>query len=76
MTAQFSMFGSRLNKKQMTRSRQTNRDSGHASDSSEEDSDGRSPPRGRSGKAEKDEEQEVHAQIEAMMDENSRHSGA
>lgn len=38
----------------MTRSRQTNRDSMHGSDSSEEDSDERSPPRGRTGKTEKD----------------------
>ena len=61
----------------MTRSRQTNRDSRHGSDSSEEDSDERSPPRGRTGKVEGgDEEQEVDAQIEAMMDENSKHSGA
>ena len=61
----------------MTRSRQTNQDSRHGSDSSEEDSDERSPPRGRSGKVDKvDEEQQVDAQIEAMMDENSKHSGA
>ena len=36
----------------MMRSRQANRDGQHGSDSSEEDSDERSPPRGRSGKAE------------------------
>lgn len=58
----------------MTRSRQTNHDSHHGSDSSEEDSDERSPPRGRTGKA--DEEEQVDAQIEAMMDENSKASGA
>jgi choline-phosphate cytidylyltransferase len=61
----------------MTRSRQTNRDSRHGSDSSEEDSDERSPPRGRTGKVQDgDEEHQVDAQIEAMMDENSRYSGA
>jgi len=61
----------------MTRSRQTNRDNQHSSDSSEEDSDERSPPRGRSGKASaQDEEDQVDAQIEDMMDENSKASGA
>ncbi|TVY65601.1 putative choline-phosphate cytidylyltransferase [Lachnellula suecica] len=64
----------------MTRSRQTNRDSLHGSDSSEEDSDGRSPPhhRGRKGQGEgnADEEREVDAQIKAMMGENSKSSGA
>jgi len=63
----------------MTRSRQTNFDSRHSSDSSEEDSDERSPPRGRTGKAGADstvQEKQVDAQIEAMMDENSRASGA
>jgi choline-phosphate cytidylyltransferase len=63
----------------MTRSRQTNLDSRHGSDSSEEDSDERSPPRGRTGKADADstaQEKQVDAQIEAMMDENSRASGA
>jgi len=62
----------------MTRSRQTNRDSLHGSDSSEEDSDERSPPRGRSGKEqiEGDEEKQVDAQIKALMGENSKHSGA
>jgi len=61
----------------MTRSRQTNQDSRHGSDSSEEDSDERSPPRGRSGKVdEAEEEQQVDAQIESLMDENSKHSGA
>lgn len=64
----------------MTRSRQTNRDSLHGSDSSEEDSDERrSPPRGRTGKTDEAaaaEEKEVDAQIEAMMGENSKSSGA
>ncbi|PVH86655.1 cholinephosphate cytidylyltransferas-like protein [Cadophora sp. DSE1049] len=64
----------------MTRSRQTNRDSLHGSDSSEEDSDERSPPRGRSGKEqtqkEGEEEKLVDAQINALMGENSKHSGA
>ena len=64
----------------MTRSRQTNLDSRHNSDSSEEDSDERSPPRGRIGKADADStaarEKQVDAQIEAMMDENSKASGA
>lgn len=63
----------------MTRSRQTNRDSLHGSDSSEEDSDERSPPRGRTGKtddAAEAEENQVDAQIDAMMGENSKSSGA
>jgi choline-phosphate cytidylyltransferase len=60
----------------MTRSRQTNRDEQHGSDSSEEDSDDRSPPRGRSGKTTTNEEAQVDAQIEAMMGENSKSSGA
>jgi len=64
----------------MTRSRQTNRDSLHGSDSSEEDSDERSPPRGRSGKEqtqeEGEDEKQVDAQINALMGENSKHSGA
>jgi choline-phosphate cytidylyltransferase len=61
----------------MTRSRQTNRDSRHGSDSSEDDSDERSPPRGRTGQLEEGHQGlEVDAQIEAMMDENSKHSGA
>ncbi|CZR60374.1 probable phosphorylcholine transferase [Phialocephala subalpina] len=62
----------------MMRSRQTNRDSQHNSDSSEEDSGERSPPRGRSGnqKDAMDEEQAVDAQIEALMGENSKASGA
>jgi choline-phosphate cytidylyltransferase len=64
----------------MTRSRQTNRDSQHGSDSSEEDSDERSPPRGRTGKNDDDattaEEKQVDAQIDAMMEENSKSSGA
>lgn len=57
------------------RSRQTNRDSRHNSDSSEEDNGDRSPPRGRSKDA-MDDEQEVDAQIEALMGENSKSSGA
>ena len=65
----------------MMRSRQTNQDSVHGSDSSEEDSDERSPPRGRSGKTQTDieaaeEEKQVDAQIEALMGENSKSSGA
>ena len=62
----------------MTRSRQTNRDSMHGSDSSgEDDSDEHSSPRGRSGKVEAAAaEEQVDAQISAMMDENSRASGA
>lgn len=60
----------------MTRSRQTNRDEQNGSDSSEEDSDDRSPPRGRSGKVGANEEAQVDAQIEAMMGENSKSSGA
>jgi choline-phosphate cytidylyltransferase len=59
----------------MTRSRQTNRDSMHGSDS-EEDSDGKSPPRGRKGQGSAEEERQVDAQIEAMMGENSKSSGA
>jgi choline-phosphate cytidylyltransferase len=62
----------------MMRSRQTNRDSRHNSDSSEEDNGDRSPRRGRSGndKDAMDDEQEVDAQIEALMGENSKSSGA
>lgn len=66
---------------QMTRSRQTNRDSMNGSESSEDDSDDRSPPRGRTGKTSKDEvepdkvEEAVEAQINAMMDEDSKKSG-
>jgi choline-phosphate cytidylyltransferase len=64
----------------MMRSRQTNRDSQHESDSSEEESyDRRSPPRGRTGKTEsatKAQEEQTDAQIKAMMDENSKESGA
>lgn len=62
------------------KSRQTNRDSLHGSESSEEDDGTRSPPRGRTGKhqtdAEKATEAEVDAQITALMDENSKSSGA
>ena len=50
----------------MTRSRQTNRDSLHGSDSSEEDSDERSPPRGRSGKEQTQEEGEDEKQVDAQ----------
>lgn len=62
----------------MTRSRQTSRDSIRESDSSEEDSDEKSPPRGRNGQGEAstEEERQVDAQITAMMDENSKASGA
>ncbi|KAI9048520.1 hypothetical protein LZ554_007353 [Drepanopeziza brunnea f. sp. 'monogermtubi'] len=65
----------------MMRSRQTNRDSLHESDSSEEDSDERLSPRGRSGKEQTkdeaaEEEKQVDAQIDALMGENSKISGA
>lgn len=63
----------------MTRSRQTNRDSQRGSDSSEDSGDERSPPRGRTGRTlEEDvaQEQQVNAQIDAMMGENSKSSGA
>lgn len=68
----------------MMGSRQTNRDSQHGSergsDSSEEDSDERSPPRGRSGNVQMDQasrdEKAVDAQIDALMSENSKASGA
>lgn len=63
----------------MTRSRQTNRDSIHGSESSEEESDERSPPRGRTGKpsinidAEAAEtEKAIGAQIDGMNDEGSK----
>lgn len=70
--------------RQMMGSRQTNRDSQHGSergsDSSEEDSDERSPPRGRSGNVQMDQasrdEKAVDAQIDALMSENSKASGA
>lgn len=63
------------------KSRQTNRDSLHGSDSSEEDGDERSPPRGRSGKVQTEgeaaeTEKQVDAQIKALMGENSKASGA
>ncbi|KAF5869491.1 putative cholinephosphate cytidylyltransferase protein [Botrytis fragariae] len=65
----------------MTRSRQTNRDSLQGSESSEEESDERLSPRGRSEKEnfksdenEVDEEQ-VDAQIDAAMAENAKKSG-
>ncbi|KAF4631448.1 hypothetical protein G7Y89_g6681 [Cudoniella acicularis] len=61
----------------MTRSRRSGRDSQRGSDSSEEDSDGGASSRGRKGKAqEADEEKQVDAQIDAMMGENSKNSGA
>lgn len=61
----------------MMKSRQTNRDGPHGSDSSEEDSDERSPTRGRTGKAEKSTHgEEVDSHIEVMVDENSKSSGA
>lgn len=61
----------------MTRSRHTNRDSHNESDSSEEDSDERSPPRGRTGNGNSQvEEEQVDAQIKAILGENSRASGA
>lgn len=63
----------------MTRSRQTNQDSQHGSDSSEEDTEERYPNRGRTGQSDKAAQQmdaQVDAQINAMMDENSKASGA
>jgi len=60
----------------MTRSRQTNQDSHHGSDSSEEDTEERYPDRGRTGKAEQHVNAQVDAQIDAMMGENSKTSGA
>ena len=54
-------------------------DSHNGSDSSEEDSDEKSPVRGRTGKgADSDslQERQVDAQITALMDENSKSSGA
>jgi len=63
-----------------------NQEHPHGSDSSEEDSDERSPPRGRSGRTQNDgtqtegetaaQEAQVDAQINAMMAENSKSSGA
>ncbi len=58
-----------------------NHDSQHGSDSSEEDSsDGKSPPRGRTGKSSADTEsvhsRQVDAQIDSLMGENSKASGA
>jgi len=58
----------------MTRSRQTSRDSHRASDSDDDDdddSDEKSPPRGRSGKIEK----EVDEQIGSMISEGAKQSG-
>ncbi len=62
------------------RSRQTNRDSRHGSESSEDESDERSPPRGRTGKEHTEgeiaaEEAQVDAQIGALMSEDSKNSG-
>ncbi|TGO57873.1 hypothetical protein BCON_0061g00380 [Botryotinia convoluta] len=65
----------------MTRSRQTNRDSLQGSESSEEESDERLSPRGRSEKEnfKPDEngvdEEQVDAQIDAAMAENAKKSG-
>jgi choline-phosphate cytidylyltransferase len=62
------------------RSRQTNHDSRNGSESSEDDSDERSSHRGRTGKQQTEveaaEEEQVDAQIEALMGENSKSSGA
>ncbi len=72
----------------MTRSRQSNRDIQHGSDSGEEESnsDERPSPRGRSGRMKADatqtegeadaQEKQVDAQIEALMAENAKSSGA
>jgi choline-phosphate cytidylyltransferase len=61
----------------MMKSRQTNRDGQHGSDSSEEDSDERSPPRGRTGNAGNSSHgEEIDSHIEVMVDENSKSSGA
>lgn len=65
----------------MTRSRQTNRDSTHASDSSEDDD--KSPTRGRSSRSlhnavsnEQMADEQVKQQMDAVMTENSKTSGA
>jgi choline-phosphate cytidylyltransferase len=63
----------------MTRSRQSHQDGNQGSESSDEDSDERSPPRGRTGNSSKPtqlEEAQVDAQIATLMDENSKASGA
>jgi choline-phosphate cytidylyltransferase len=53
----------------MTRSRQTNRDSSrHPSDDSDEDSDGKSPVRGRSGQA----DNEVDGQHGSLASDRSK----
>lgn len=54
----------------MTRSRQTNRDSRHASSESEDDSDEKSP-RGRSGKKDS-----IDEQVDATIAVDSMKSGA
>lgn len=61
----------------MTKNRQTDRDSSrHASDESDEDSDGKSPQRGRMGQSSaRDIENEVDKQIKGMIDEDSKKSG-
>lgn len=72
----------------MTGSRRTNQDSQNGSDSSEEDDD-KSPVRGRTGKdgglivpetqkggLSESNERKVDAQIAALLDENSKASGA
>ena len=71
----------------MTGSRRTNQDSLNGSDSGEEDDD-KSPVRGRSGKdglvvpenqkggLSESNERKVDAQITALLDENSKASGA
>ena len=71
----------------MTGSRRTNQDSQNGSDSSEEDDD-KSPIRGRTGKdglsvpesqsatLSASNERKVDAQIAALLDENSKASGA
>lgn len=56
----------------MTRSRQTNRDSIRGSDSSDDDEEDRASPRGRKSG---EEGLEVDQQLDAMMAENSKHSG-
>jgi choline-phosphate cytidylyltransferase len=53
------------------RSRQVNRDGHHGSDSSEEDSEERSPRRGRSGKADISSHDEASCPIDSSMNENS-----
>lgn len=59
----------------MTKSRQTNRDSQHVSDESDEDnSDGKSPPRG--GRVQNPAEaKEVDEQLDVLMNDNAKKSG-